>query len=154
MLLTLAPRVAARLPLFGDKLAPTSNLFVSNIPGMSDKPRYLGSARMSGVYTAPIVQVGIPLNITLGSYNNQLCFGFGAASEVMPDVTRYAALCFQAYEELASKARGESLDNELRRSRRKRSRSAEAPDGNKAKRGRKAVAKTGPRQKNAAARVI
>jgi WS/DGAT/MGAT family acyltransferase len=151
VLLTLAPRVAARVPLFGDKLAPTSNLFVSNIPGMSDKPRYLGSARMSGVYTAPIVQAGIPLNITLGSYNKQLCFGFGAASEVMPDATRYAALCFQAFEELASKALGESLDNEPRRSRRKRSRSAEAPDSNKARRGRKAVAETGPCQEKAAA---
>lgn len=127
VVLTLAPRVAAKVPLFKDKLAPTSNLFVSNIPGMSDKPGYLGSARMSGVYTAPIVQAGIPLNITLGSYNKQLCFGFGAASEVMPDDTRYAALCFQAFEELASESLGESLDNEPRRSRRKRSRSAEAP---------------------------
>jgi hypothetical protein len=104
-----------QIPGLNDRLPPAANLFVSNIPGMTDKPMYLGSALMSGVYTAPIVQAGLPVNITLGSYHNQLCFGFGAASEVMPDTTHYASLCFQAFDELAGKTLGKKPPRATRR---------------------------------------
>jgi WS/DGAT/MGAT family acyltransferase len=115
LVMTIATQLSMQIPGLNDRLPPAANLFVSNIPGMTDKPMYLGSALMSGVYTAPIVQAGLPVNITLGSYHNQLCFGFGAASEVMPDTTHYASLCFQAFDELAGKTLGKKPPRATRR---------------------------------------
>lgn len=108
LILTFASQLPLKIPRLNEVVSPTSNLFVSNIPGMGDETKYLGSARMSGVYTAPIVQEGVPVNITLGSYNKNLCLGFGASSEVMPDVANYSSLCFQAFDELVEKTLGKS----------------------------------------------
>lgn len=115
MVLTAAVQLSAFVPMLHDRLPPAANLFVSNIPGVTAKPLYLGSARMSGVFTAPIVQAGVPVNVTLGSYHDQLCFGFGAASEVMPDTAYYARLCFAAFDELVVKAQGKKPRKKARK---------------------------------------
>jgi len=88
------------LPWLSEQLPPNCNLVVSNVPAHGDKPLYLGSARMEGIYTAPIVPAGIPVNVTLAPYAGKLCFGVGAGSEVMSDTQRYATLIEDAYAEL------------------------------------------------------
>lgn len=134
VVLTLATQLPLAIPMLSDRLPPATNLFVSNMPGMTAKPLYLGSARMSGVFTAPIVGVGTPVNVTLGSYHDKLCFGFGAASEVMPDTAHYASLCFAAFDELVVKAQGKNPPKKPRKKSRKKA-AASTATSNTAKAG-------------------
>jgi len=83
-------------------LPPPANIVVSNIPGSSEKPLYLGGARMTGMYAAPIVPPSHLVNFTLVSYLDTLCFGVGAARNVIPDTARIAELARQSFAELAT----------------------------------------------------
>jgi len=146
LVLTVATQLSMGIPGLNERLPPAANLFVSNIPGMTDQPLYLGSALMSGVYTAPIVQAGLPVNVTLGSYHGQLCFGFGAASEVMPDTAHYASLCFEAFKALAEKTLGKKTPGATR----KKSGAAAARGGGKSTGRKRAPAVPSARRKKAA----
>jgi WS/DGAT/MGAT family acyltransferase len=90
------------LPVGRRILPPPANIVVSNIPGSSEKPLYLGGARMTGMYAAPIVPPSHLVNFTLVSYLDTLCFGVGAARNVIPDTARIAELARQSFAELAT----------------------------------------------------
>jgi diacylglycerol O-acyltransferase / wax synthase len=81
---------------------PAANIVVSNIPGRTEKQLYLGGARMTGMYAAPIVPPSHLVNFTLVSYLDTLCFGVGAARNVIPDTASIAELARQSFAELAN----------------------------------------------------
>jgi diacylglycerol O-acyltransferase / wax synthase len=84
------------------RLVPSAaNIVVSNMPGATEKQLYLGGARMTGMYAAPIVPPSHLVNFTLVSYLDALCFGVGAAANVIPDTARIAELARQSFAELA-----------------------------------------------------
>lgn len=82
-------------------LPPAANIVVSNIPGRTEKQLYLGGAPMTGMYAAPIVPPSHLVNFTLVSYLDTLCFGVGAARNVIPDTASIAELARQSLAELA-----------------------------------------------------
>lgn len=101
-MLLFGAQLMKQLPRLGGQLPPNCNLVVSNVPAPSTKALYLGNARMTAIYTAPIVPAGIPVNVTLAPYAGKLCFGVGAGSEVMADTHRYARLIEKAYTQLVT----------------------------------------------------
>lgn len=103
-MLLFGTQLMKQLPWLGERLPPNCNLVVSNVPAASGKSLYLGNARMTALYTAPIVPAGIPVNVTLAPYAGNLCFGVGAGSEVMADTHRYARLIELAYTDLVKAA--------------------------------------------------
>jgi diacylglycerol O-acyltransferase / wax synthase len=92
------------LPVGRRIVPPAANIVVSNIPGGTEKPLYLGGARMTGMYAAPIVPPSHIVNFTLVSYLDTLCFGVGAARNVIPDTARLAELARQSFAELTKTA--------------------------------------------------
>ncbi len=66
-----------------------ANVVISNVPG-PQVPLYMAGARMVGLYPLSIVVHGIALNITVQSYNGQLCFGLIACRRAVPDVAELA----------------------------------------------------------------
>lgn len=66
-----------------------ANVVISNVPG-PQVPLYMAGARMTGLYPLSIVVHGIALNITVQSYDGQLCFGLIACRRALPDVADLA----------------------------------------------------------------
>lgn len=95
-----AAQLREELP-FGRGVVPqAANMLVSNIPGGPPEALYLSGARLESLYAAPIVPPAHAVNITLASYADKLCFGIGAARNVIPDTARIAALALQSFDEL------------------------------------------------------
>ena len=90
------------LPVGRRIVPPAANIVVSNIPGRTEKQLYLGGARMTGMYAAPIVPPSHLVNFTLVSYLDTLCFGVGAARNVIPDTASIAKHARQSFAELAN----------------------------------------------------
>src|SRR5882672_1658702 len=70
-------RLAERLPNF-------ANLAISNVPGPG-VPLYLAGAELLAHYPTSIIVHGVALNVTVQSYNGQLCFGCIACGQAAPD---------------------------------------------------------------------
>jgi WS/DGAT/MGAT family acyltransferase len=77
--------------------ARAANLMVSNVPG-PDFPLYFAGMRMESVYPLGPVIDGIPLNITVQSYEDSLFVGANACTRVVPNVSGLVA---QMEDELA-----------------------------------------------------
>ncbi|MBE2258323.1 MAG: wax ester/triacylglycerol synthase family O-acyltransferase [Rhodobacteraceae bacterium] len=81
-----------------NRLPPTGNTLVSNIPG----PReylYIKGARMEELHPISTLPAGNLLNITLFSYAGQLFFGLIATDE-LPNLERLSAYVADAFSEL------------------------------------------------------
>ena len=81
-----------------DRLPPTGNTLVSNIPG----PReflYIKGARMEELHPISTLPAGNLLNITLFSYAGQLFFGLIATDE-LPNLERLSTYVGEAFTEL------------------------------------------------------
>ncbi|WP_291991542.1 wax ester/triacylglycerol synthase domain-containing protein [Candidatus Accumulibacter sp. ACC003] len=81
-----------------DRLPPTGNTLVSNIPG----PReylYIKGARMDELHPISTLPAGNLLNITLFSYAGQLFFGLIATDE-LPNLERLSGYVAEAFSEL------------------------------------------------------
>ncbi|WP_313953646.1 wax ester/triacylglycerol synthase domain-containing protein [Accumulibacter sp.] len=81
-----------------DRLPPTGNTLVSNIPG----PReflYIKGARMEELHPISTLPAGNLLNITLFSYAGQLFFGLIATDE-LPNLERLSTYVAEAFSEL------------------------------------------------------
>lgn len=96
-----AAQLREELPIWRGVVPQAANLLVSNIPGGPTEALYLSGARMESLYAAPIVPPAHALNITLASYADKLCFGIGAARNVIPDTARIAELALLSFAELA-----------------------------------------------------
>jgi WS/DGAT/MGAT family acyltransferase len=76
-----------------------ANVAISNVPG-SPVPVFLAGARMLDYYPVSIVGHGVALNITVQSYQGQLCFGLIACRRAVPDVREIAHHLQRAFEAL------------------------------------------------------
>lgn len=74
-----------------------ANVAISNVPGVP-VPLYLAGAQMLDYYPLSIVTHGLALNITVQSYNGQVCFGFIACRRAVPDVRDIAQHTERAFE--------------------------------------------------------
>ncbi len=87
-----------------DGLAPPlANFILSNVPG-SRTERYLGRAKVLGMYPVSTLGAGIGLNVTLVSYGNSMDFGFIANGASMTDLYKVADYTRAAFAELRKAA--------------------------------------------------
>jgi WS/DGAT/MGAT family acyltransferase len=100
-----AAQVREELPVARGIVPEAANLLVSNIPGGPPEPLYMGGARLAGIHAMPILPPSHAVNFTLASYANRLCFGVGAARNVIPDTQRIADLALECFAELAPEPR-------------------------------------------------
>ncbi|HWC38361.1 MAG TPA: wax ester/triacylglycerol synthase family O-acyltransferase [Acidimicrobiales bacterium] len=77
-------RLAARFRL-AERYGPPFNVVISNFRG-SPFPLYSVGARMLSAYPFGPVADGAPLNITVQSYVDKLCFGLSAGREAVPEI--------------------------------------------------------------------
>ncbi len=96
-----AAQLREELPVGRGAVPQAANMVVSNIPGGPKEALYMGGGRLASLYAAPIVPPAHAVNITLASYADKLCFGIGAARNVIPDTARIAELALQSFDELA-----------------------------------------------------
>lgn len=96
-----ASELREQLPMGRGTVPEAANMLVSNIPAGPPEPLYMGGARMTGIHATPIVPPAHSLNITLASYAGRMCFGVGAARNVIPDTQRIADLAVECFDELA-----------------------------------------------------
>ncbi|OBF95502.1 hypothetical protein A5790_07270 [Mycobacterium sp. 852002-51152_SCH6134967] len=96
-----AAQLREELPVGRGTVPQAATMLVSNIPGGPKNALYMSGGRLASLYAAPIVPPAHALNITLASYAGKLCFGIGAARNVIPDTERIAELVVQSFDELA-----------------------------------------------------
>jgi diacylglycerol O-acyltransferase / wax synthase len=85
-------KVAERVP-------PVATLVISNVPG-PPVPLYLAGAHMLANFPTSIVVHGIPLNVTVQSYDQHMDFGLMADAAAMPDVAQLANAVRAAFDEM------------------------------------------------------
>ncbi len=78
---------------------PMANFVLSNVPG-SRTERYLGRAKVLGMFPVSALGGGMGLNVTLLSYGNSMDFGFVANGAAMPDLEKVADYTRAAFAEL------------------------------------------------------
>ncbi len=82
---TRAMRMSTRFRL-GDRLNPTVNLVVSNVPGPREA-LYAAGAKLVHYYPVSIVVDGQGLNITVQSYQDKLDWGLVSCRDLVPDLS-------------------------------------------------------------------
>jgi WS/DGAT/MGAT family acyltransferase len=97
-----AAELREELPLWRGVVPQAANMLVSNIPGGPKNALYMSGGRLASLYAAPIVPPAHAVNFTLASYADKLCFGVGAARNVIPDTARIAELVLKSFAELAA----------------------------------------------------
>ena len=106
-----APALAARAARLmsrmqsGGRIAPMSNVTVSNVPG-PPFPLYSAGARMVAMYPMGPILDGSALNITVMSYMGSMYFGLMACREAVPEVWDIARGITAALDELKKAADG------------------------------------------------
>jgi len=82
-----------------DRLPPTANLVISNVPGPA-APLYIAGARLLTMAPCSIPFHGQALNITVESYCDSLDFGLVACRRTVPDLAELADKLLPALDEL------------------------------------------------------
>jgi len=77
------------------------NLVVTNVPGPPD-PLYLLGGRLEAVYPMVPLFVNMGMGIALFSYAGQLCWGFHADWDVVPDLADFVDALHAAFRELCA----------------------------------------------------
>lgn len=85
---------------------PPVNLVVSNVVGPSF-PLWVAGARVEEVFPFGPVGEGVPLNVTVVSYDGTLEFGLTGCPDVVPWVPELAGLLVESLEEIAAASRRE-----------------------------------------------
>lgn len=80
-----------------DRLPPTMNAVVSNVPG-SRTPMYLLGHEMEAYFPVSIPQHGVGLNMTVQSYCERLDFGIVTAKTAVSDSTIITDMLLEEYE--------------------------------------------------------
>ena len=99
------PAIAARAmrmysrTRFADRMNPTFNLIISNVPG-PNYPLYSAGAQLLHFDPVSAVADGQGLNMTVQSYNGSLDFGFIACRELVPDLWDMTGYLEDAMQEL------------------------------------------------------
>jgi hypothetical protein len=97
-----AIRLASQFRM-ADRVQPTVNLIISNVPGPRE-PLYLAEAELLHYYPVSGVGDGMGLNITVVSYLDSLDFGLVACRELVPDVDDLAQMLVDEIDSLAEAA--------------------------------------------------
>ena len=126
-----------------DRLPPTANVVVSNVPG-PQAPLYVAGARVLTLYPVSIPAHGMALNLTVQSYCGSLDFGLTACRKTVPELRKLADYLDESLAELHDAVFGSAAGKAAaaRKAPTPRSRSGSAPAS---VRGR-AAPKTGARQ--------
>ncbi len=90
------------------------NLIVTNVPGPPFPLYLLGARMLSGYPQVPLFDRQ-GLGVALFSYTGQLCWGFNADWDLVPDLADFVADVEASFRELLSAARGEKPVRRLRR---------------------------------------
>jgi len=111
-LLSLGARNATRLLPF--------NMVVTNVPG-PQQPLYLLGARMREIYPLVPLMDHLGLGIALFSYDGQLCWGFNADYELVPDLDHFVRCVAESFEDVQRAAGLSPAAKPKRGSKKKRS---------------------------------
>ncbi len=82
-LAALAARGAAAVHIV-DRIEPLANLTISNVPG-PQFPLYAGGAKVKGLWPCSALADGMGLNVTVVSYDGDVCFGVLGCRKQLPD---------------------------------------------------------------------
>jgi diacylglycerol O-acyltransferase len=85
-----------------------TNSIVTNVPG-PQFPLYMQGAEMLAMYPQVPLLENVGLGIALISYNGQVCWGFNADFDKVPDLPRFVGLIQSSFEDLARGA-GVTID--------------------------------------------
>ena len=94
-----AGRAAHAAPELDDRVRPTWNLVISNVPG-PQFPLYCAGARLEANYPISVITDGMGLNITVMSYCGHLDFGLVADRDQMPDLDKLIGWLGESLDEL------------------------------------------------------
>ena len=103
-LAALAARGAAAMHVV-DRIEPLANLTISNVPG-PQFPLYSGGARVRGLWPCSALADGMGLNVTVVSYDGDVCFGVLGCREQLPDAWELVDELPRAMERLLGGGRG------------------------------------------------
>jgi WS/DGAT/MGAT family acyltransferase len=81
----------------------TQNMFVTNVPG-PQFPLYMMGAPLLAIYVAPPLLENLGLVVGVMSYNGDVCWGFNADYDRVPDLSDFVGLVRAAFERLAEAA--------------------------------------------------
>jgi WS/DGAT/MGAT family acyltransferase len=82
------------------RLSPSYNVLVSNVPGPPGGPLYMLGSRLIASYPISTFLPGTNLNVTVLSHGNNLDFGMMADRLAMPDVARLAGFIERRFAQL------------------------------------------------------
>ncbi len=88
----------AEMLKMSDRMPPTGNTLVSNVPGPKDH-LYINGARMEEMHPISTLPPSNLLNITLFSYAGEMNFGL-IATDVLPNLDKLSGYIEQAFAEL------------------------------------------------------
>ena len=88
-----------------DRVKPTSNAILSNVPGSTQK-LYLEGAEVEAIYPLSIISDGMGLNFTVISHFNKLCIAVASCPTRQPGTEQLGKLLKQSYRALQAAARG------------------------------------------------
>ena len=94
-----SPAILINLLGLANKVNPTFNVLISNIPG-PQAPMYFNSAELESIYPVPFLFDGQALNMTVTSNRNSMDFGLIACRDTLPNVQKLADYLQDAFEEL------------------------------------------------------
>jgi hypothetical protein len=103
-----AAELRERLPVARGVVPLLANFTMSNISGGPERALYLGRARLTGFYIAPIAPPAQSVNFTLLCCGDTLCVGIGAARNILPDTERLAQFATASFQALQAGARAVS----------------------------------------------
>ena len=93
-----AAKLASSLGLV-NRFSPQYNCVVTNVPGLQIPVYFTGAKMLSNFGTGPVID-GTGLFHAITSYCGELCVGFTACREMMPDPGFYGDCVQQSFEEL------------------------------------------------------
>lgn len=99
--MTMVPFLIMTLTHASQKLPPVFNTIVSNVPGPRKK-MYLEGSTLEHIFPLSIVTDGMGLNITVISYQTDLCIAITSAPGNEPDIELLGKYIRDAYKELLS----------------------------------------------------
>ena len=97
--MTMVPFLLMTLTHASQKLPPVFNTIVSNVQGPRQKI-YLEGSLLEHIYPMSIVTDGMGLNITVISYQTELCIGITSAPGSEPNIECLGSLIKSAFKEL------------------------------------------------------
>ena len=93
-----AIRLISRLKI-ADRVNSPINVVISNVPGPRE-PLYFAGAKLDAFYPVSTISDGVGLNITVQSYQDQMCFGLVADRDLVPDLWHLVDLHIDEIERL------------------------------------------------------